>query len=158
MKKQLVYNVVYERNGKIEKHNIFNNERLVADLRELREEYRKAYAELIESNYIVGPAFVDEAAIDVFKENYKETIFKEKLHRTLKYYYWARAEYEIILTDWPTMITKRDAEVVLAEFEDHECYRATINLPISLKVDVYDQIALNFDLFADYVWDNLDQL
>ena len=158
MKKQLVYNVVYERNGKIEKHNIFNNERLVKDLCELREEYRKAYAELIESNYIVGPAFVDEAAIDAFNESYKETIFKEKLHRTLKYYYWSRAEYEIILTDWPTAVTRDVIEKAMEEFKEKDVYRTCIDLPVSLKVDVYDQIALNFDLFADYVWDNLDQL
>ena len=27
-----------------------------------------------------------------------------------------------------------------------------------MKIDVYDQIKLNFDVFADYVWDHIGEV
>ena len=127
MKSKLVYNVVLERNGKIEKYNIFDHGGFIEDLRKLK----------------------DETDIDSFKE---------KLDHILKYYFWARAEYEIILTDWPTMITKDVLEKGLKDFEERERYRVCINLPVSVKVDIYDQSTLNYDLFINYIWANLSEL
>ena len=57
--------------------------------------------------------------------------FKEKIRRELMYYFWSKCEYEIILTAWPPNDKFRDS-----------------------KIDVYDQVMLNFDVFIDYLWDN----
>lgn len=43
--------------------------------------------------------------------------------------YWSKCEWEIILSPWPP----RDGEQ-------------------DIKVDVYDQIKINWDHFVDYVW------
>lgn len=43
------------------------------------------------------------------------------------YYMWSKCEYEIILSPW----TGRADDI---------------------KIDVYDQIMMNFDKFVDYVW------
>lgn len=156
--KDLVYNVVYERNGKIEKHNIFKHSGFIEDLQGIKEKYGKALVDMMKKVDVVQEDYIDDAAIAAFKEDYKKNIFTEELKKVLKYYFWSRAEYEIILTDWPTGITKEEAERVLAEFAKRDHYRECVNLPVAVKVDVYNQITLNFDLFVDYVWENLSDL
>ena len=156
--KDLVYNVVYERNGVIEKHNIFEHGSFVEDLKEIKEKYGKALADAMEQINAAQGGRVDGVVIAAFKEDYKKNIFAKDLKEILRYYFWSRAEYEIILTDWPTSITQEEAKRVLAEFEKRDHYRECVNLPVAVKVDVYDQITLNFGLFVDYVWENLSNL
>lgn len=62
--------------------------------------------------------------------------FLERLRRNLMYYYWSKCEWEIIITSWPP---------VKEGFKDE-------------KVDVYDQILLNWPVFAEYVWNNRKEL
>ena len=57
--------------------------------------------------------------------NYDE--FCKNLRIDLAYYFWAKYEWEIIVTDWP-----RGEK--------------------SIKIDVYEQVMLNWDHFCDYVW------
>lgn len=150
VKKKLIYYVVYERNGIIEKHNIFEHGGFIEDLKKIKKEYLKE-KEVFLSNHD------STSDIVLFDNTYKETKFKEKLISTLKCYFWARTEYEIILTDWPTMITKEEAERIVDEFKKRDHYREAVNLPVEVKVDVYDQVTLNFDLFVDYVWAHLNE-
>ena len=60
--------------------------------------------------------------------------FREAVRRGLMYYFWSKCEWEIVLTCWPP---KREG----ISFEDE-------------KIDVYDQVMLNFDRFIDYLWSN----
>lgn len=53
--------------------------------------------------------------------------FSEKLKREVMYYFWSKGEYEIILSPW----TGRADDI---------------------KIDVYDQIMMNFNRFVDYCW------
>lgn len=55
--------------------------------------------------------------------------FCEAVERNLKYYFWSRSEYEIIISGW------------IKDVGDH-------------KVDVYSQIMLNWDRFIEYLWNN----
>lgn len=59
------------------------------------------------------------------KLNKKE--FSEKLRKELMFYMWSKCEYEIIISPWTGQIE-------------------------NIKVDVYDQIMMNWDRFVDYVW------
>lgn len=74
--------------------------------------------------------------IKLFKKRYKnkeqQTIenFKSELKNQLMYRFWSRCEWEVIITAWPP--------------DDK----------VSIKVDVYEQIMNNFDVFCDYVWKN----
>lgn len=61
--------------------------------------------------------------------------FLKALKRSLMYYYWSKCEWEIILSAW--INSDRVKEV---------------------KIDVYDQIMLNWDIFAEYVWANRREL
>jgi len=57
--------------------------------------------------------------------------FTEKLRRELMYYFWCKAEYEIIISPWCG--GKKDT-----------CE----------KIDIYTQVMNNFDIFVDYVWNS----
>lgn len=71
-------------------------------------------------------------AIKKYKE--KES-FTEQLKRELQYYFWSKAEWEIIITPW--------------------CGNKN---PDEIKIDVHDQVMLNWEIFVDYVWANKDEL
>ena len=71
-------------------------------------------------------------AVRKFKD--KES-FADALRRTLMYYYWSKCEWEIILDSWP----------------ERKDFRQE-------KIDVYDQVSLNWEAFVDYVWANRKEL
>ena len=66
------------------------------------------------------------------KKHLKKCKTREELAEGLKLsamcYFWSKCEWELILAPW---IGKGD----------------------SIKVDVYDQLRLNWDVFVNYVWD-----
>lgn len=57
--------------------------------------------------------------------------FAEQLRRDLFYYFWAKSEYEILISAWCGC---RDSK--------------------ELKVDIYTQVMNNFNIFCDYVWNS----
>lgn len=69
-------------------------------------------------------------------ENYTDkTEFSTYLQRWLRYHFGYKCEWEIILSDFPPS-KKFNAK----------------------KVDVCQQVMLNFSVFIDYVWENRDNL
>lgn len=54
--------------------------------------------------------------------------FAERLRKNLMYYFWSKCEHEVIISSWP--YTDAAAE----------------------KVDVYQQVMMNFEIFCEYVW------
>lgn len=59
--------------------------------------------------------------------NSKE-LFEEQLEKDLRYYFWCRAEYEVIIVPWCD------------------------NSENGKKTDIYEQIKLNWNNFVDYIW------
>lgn len=58
---------------------------------------------------------------------------KERIKKELMYYFWSKSEYEILISPW----ISRDKE------------KSTI------KIDIYDQVMMNFEKFHDYVMENI---
>ena len=70
------------------------------------------------------------------KKNSKKNIhdydaFCEQLRRDAMYYYWSKCEWEIVLAPW--VRKNEDAEI---------------------KIDVYDQLRLNWEAFCKYTWEH----
>lgn len=63
------------------------------------------------------------------KEIKKKTELKEWLIKEFKYYYWSRAEHEVIVSDLFNKTSK--------------------------KIDVWYQLELNIDIITDYVWEKM---
>lgn len=84
--------------------------------------------------------------------------FAEKLRRESMYYYWSKSEWEVIVTDTTPHISEKELQRVLKEYyldrkvgENKPRY-GRVNLADCEKIDVYDQLSLNWDEFVDYVW------
>lgn len=84
--------------------------------------------------------------------------FASEFKRDLRYYFWCKCEWEIVLTSFPAHILKEELKRMNAEFGEkteqygHEPYCIGVNLDIEEKIDVYQQCMLNFDILVDYVW------
>ena len=75
--------------------------------------------------------FLDDTKKNARKNIHNPEAFKEQLRRDLLYYFWAKSEWEIIISAW---------------------IRADVTKPI--KIDVFDQVMLNWEQFCKYVWDH----
>lgn len=82
--------------------------------------------EIIKWNIFNHGSFKKEVGV-LLRERIDKDDFSEKLKREAMYYFWSKCEYEIILSPW----TRRADDI---------------------KIDVYDQIMMNFDRFVDYCW------
>ena len=85
--------------------------------------------------------------------------FAEQVRRNLSYYFWSKSEWEIIVTTWPPHIDAKELERLNKEREENikkygQFRYEYVNVDIGEKIDVYDQVMLNWDQFIDYLWRN----
>lgn len=84
--------------------------------------------------------------------------FAEQLRRKAMYYYWSKTEWECIITGNNPQISDKEVSRIITEcyIEGHKGknfhWSSAINLLDSEKIDVYDQLSLNWEHFVDYVW------
>ena len=64
--------------------------------------------------------------------------FRDRVKKDLMYYFWSKYEWEIGITE---------------PFDDH-IIKQDCKYPWE-KVDVYDQVKMNFDIFFDFIYRNL---
>lgn len=64
------------------------------------------------------------------KKNPSKEELSEELRNIVGYYFWKKCEYEILICSWPP--------------NDRN--------PLEKKVDIVDQLELNWDNFVDCVW------
>ena len=79
--------------------------------------------------------FKHEAAKAAKKFKDDKDAFADEVRRSLMYFFWSKCEWEVIIDHWPHNDRFKD-----------------------LKVDVYDQVLQNWELFVDYVWNNRENL
>ena len=100
--------IVYFHNynkNKIEEYNIFDHSRFTYEVKQAIKKYKDK------------DSFID------------------KLKSELRYYFWSKCEWEIIISPW---VGRKES--------------------CNAKIDVYDQVMLNWNVFADYVWENRNKL
>ena len=81
--------------------------------------------------------FYEDCIKNIKKYDSDKESFKKELNKSIHYYFWCKCEWEIILSSWPPMPENR--------FK-------------SEKIDVCDQLLLNWDIFVDYIWENKKEL
>ena len=128
----LVWNVfVDDFNGRrIEPHNVFNHRTFMKDLVEIKKKYK-----------------------DDFDK------FAEEVRLSLAYCYWSKCEWEIVLTSFPPYIDEKEFLRLNNErnerIEKHgQFIRTWVSLEKAEKIDVYDQVMMNWDHFINYLWNN----
>ena len=82
----------------------------------------------MESTNIFDHWKFDEDVQTDLRRCHTKTDFADRLRRNLMYYFWSRCEHEIIVSSWPY------TEIA------------------ATKVDIYQQVMLNWEVFLDYVW------
>lgn len=97
---------------KIETYNIFKHRHFVRDC-----------CEAFSNNG--AKATTDEA-------EYNKLV--EEIRRSLRYWFWCKCEWEVIISGWP---------------ESSKAQK---------KIDVYTQVMMNFQVFMGYLWMNRDEL
>ena len=94
----------------------------------------------------------------LLKKHTDKNAFSEELRLKLQYYFWSKCEHEVVITSWPPHITKDELNRLNIEFKEsaekygHEPYSLYVNPDCAEKVDVYEQVMLNWDVFCDYIW------
>lgn len=78
---------------------------------------------------------VEDLKKEALKCGITKDVFAERLRHELMYYYWSKAEWEVIISPFSNIIHK------------DEC----------AKIDVYDQIINNWKHFIDYVWSEINR-
>ena len=132
--------------------NVFDHGGFYNDLVKIKKTYDDKKRDFIKNSC---DPLSDERGIELaaWDESYKNTVFTDEVQRALSYYFWARAEYEVIITSWPPFVEK-DEVIKLQQELDKTQYRHVVNLSFEKKIDIYDQVRLNFDRFIDYLWEN----
>ena len=98
-----------------------------------------------------------EARKKEFKtEQEKYEWWESQIKSAAMYSFWAKAEYEITITDSHCMITPEEQQRI-AKLEAVK-YCAFVNLKTANKIDVYEQLCLNWDKFVEYVVKNLNNI
>ena len=101
---------------------------------------------------------------DAVKVAGTKEIFAEMVQRSLCYYFWCKSEYEVVVTSWPPYIDKAELDRVNTEYDEyykrwgHYPYCTNINPVVGEKVDFYDQVMMNWDVFIDYLWSNKNRI
>lgn len=88
---------------------------------------------------------------ELLKEDLPYSEFDEKLNRIAQYYFWSKAECEIVITSWIPHIDNKELDRLNSEREKHRSYSYYVDLDIGEKVDIYDQLHLNWEQFVKYV-------
>lgn len=130
VEEKLVWNVFVEdiNARKIEIHNIFEHYRFMEDLVNIKKKYGEDF-----------------------------TKFSEEVRKSLMYFYWSKCEWEVVVTSWPPYINEK--EFIRLNLERNEriskygrFIRTDANIETSKKIDVYDQVMINWDVFIRYLW------
>ena len=97
-----------------------------------------------------------ESVEKILKMKISRADFAKRIERELMYYFWSKSEYEIVLTSWPPYISEDERnrinqEAALRESKGWGNNAHNVNLTVRKKVDIYEQVMLNFDKFIDYL-------
>ena len=84
--------------------------------------------------------------------------FEKELNSLLMYCFWSKSEYEVVITSWPPSIKIDELDRLNEQKQkyiknyDIVPYSVCPRLDTKIKIDIYDQIKINWPIFVDYVW------
>lgn len=100
---------------------------------------------------------------DVMKIPRKDKLeFTEKLRREAQYYFWSKCEMEIVVTSWPPYIDENEYQRLTKERNERIEKRGdtprvlNVCTTVGSKIDIYEQLMLNWDMFVEYTWNTLN--
>ena len=94
----------------------------------------------------------------LLKEDISKDEFANQLKRSLRYYFWGKSEHEVVITSWPVYINRAELDRLNTEYQEynnkwgHYPYNINIIPNVGEKIDIYNQVMMNFDIFVDMIW------
>ena len=155
----LEWNVYNEdiNNREIEIYNIFNHGGFLKGLNQMFKNIKKESDKYLKENNLDA----DLSTKELNKYNkYMEAFEDEALRRECSYYFWSKSEYEIVLTSWPPYMEVEDIDKLKQEVEEHDSKwnwkQQKVNVPLTIakKIDIYEQLRLNWDAFKRYIFEH----
>lgn len=145
----LTWNVYVEdiNRHEIVPYNVFDHGSFYRDVYKLVKAYRKNTKEALKPSE--AKKFLNE--------------FKNNVRGELMYYFWSKCEWEIVTASWPVDITLDELTNLNRQLEkDRMQYSRDpkvlyVNPRVGEKIDVYDQVMLNFDAFIEYILGRLKE-
>lgn len=149
-----IWNVMMERHGKVETVNVIEYMAYRDIFKELKKT-RKKYRDEIKVS--------DDGRLTLYQK-YKiyqkyEAKMSEELRRDLLYYFWSKCEYEILISGWPPRCDVDAAAKKLDSLKQPLSKADIIQVldagydPYTRKVDVYEQIMMNYEHFKKVVYE-----
>lgn len=142
---------------KIEVFNVFKHANFCFDLKNFFKDCKKESNRYNKENKLSGLISHEEA------NKYRKHMlaFEDQLLKNIcKYNFCSKSEYEIIITSWPPYIDKKELLRLENEDETHiqkwakPAYSYIVNLCTDEKIDIYDQLRLNWEVFKQYIFDH----
>lgn len=103
--------------------------------------------------------FAEDVEKDLKKYKNKDE-FADRLKNNLRYYFWSKCEHEVVITSWPPYIDINELNRLDEERVEHrdkylrEPIRLNVCLDTGSKIDIYEQVMNNWDIFCDYIWNS----
>ena len=151
-----VYNQDINRH-EIKPYNIFNHGGFIKGLNQMFKDIKKESKKYLEEHGY-GMDNYKWSTRDENKYNkYMESFVDEYLRKECGYYFWSKCECEVVITSWPPYMDVENIDKLKKEVEEHDSkyswrqLRVNVPLTISEKIDIYDQLRLNWDAFKRYV-------
>lgn len=117
--------------------------------------------------------FFEEFLFKLKKQNKTQEEFSKEIQRELKYHFWSRSQYELILEIRNESrivllpLFSNDAEAVAIDVTDDpsfdwkgfaEKHTANKRDKTYAKIDIWDQIEYRYDEFVAYCWEGIQAM
>lgn len=140
MKKELVWNVflIDSNSNELEQFNVFNNTRFYTSLKDIKKYIRKN-------------------KIDLTNITTKEySWINDSIRIAAQSAFWAKFEYECLISPvFSAIATKELERLKQMDISKISNNKICVNLINGSKIDIYNQLQLNWDCFVKYIIDNI---
>ena len=142
---------------KIKPYNVFKHGGFIEGLNQMFKDIKKEQSNYLKKNNLEEPLTLRE--VNKYNKHMQE-FENECLRKECGYYFWSKCEYEVVVTSWPPYMDVENIDKLKKEVEEHDsqwsCKQLRINVPLTVgeKIDIYDQLRLNWDAFKRYVFEH----
>lgn len=83
------------------------------------------------------------------KQEHDYDEFSATLKYIAMYYFWCKCEYEIVITSFPPYVNADEIDRII-KYNNRK--RFDVSLDCAEKIDIFQQLMMNWKQFVSYVW------
>ncbi len=123
--------------------------------------YREDYNQKIIIYNIFEHYHFNKDVKEIMNKKLQKIEFEKELRQICKYYFWGRTEYEMLISSCLPCVPKDKMNKMIDEWEQyhrkngHFPYNINVEIECAIKINIYNQIELNWDSFVEYVFSKI---